>query len=79
MTRAFSGRPARALETEFVRERDGQAPAAYPEVHQLTSLLRRASAAADDPGLMALWAGTGWQDAADEPAAAVVRHIAGDG
>lgn len=79
VTRAFSGRLARALETDFVRERDGLAPAAYPEVHQLTSPLRRASAAADDPRLMALWAGTGWQEAADVPAAVVVRRIAGEG
>ena len=57
---------------------DGLAPAAYPEVHQVTSPLRKASAAADDPRLMALWAGTGWQDAADVPAAVVVRRIAGD-
>ena len=77
MTRAFSGRLARALETHFVREHTDLAPAAYPEVHQLTSPLRRASAAADDPSLMALWAGTGWRDAEDLPAAAVVRRIAG--
>ncbi|AXG14144.1 nitronate monooxygenase [Intrasporangium calvum] len=78
VTRAFSGRLARALETDFVRERDHLAPAAYPEVHHLTSPLRRASAAADDHRAMALWAGTGWRDAADVPAATVVRQIAGD-
>ncbi len=77
VTRAFSGRLGRALETDFVRERADRAPAAYPEVHHVTSPLRRASAAADDPRLMALWAGTGWRDAADLPAAAGVRRIAG--
>jgi nitronate monooxygenase len=77
VTRAFSGRPARALETDFVREHEGLAPPAYPEVHHLTSPLRRASAAADDPRLLALWAGTGWRDAVDAPAAVVVQRIAG--
>ncbi|MDC5699045.1 nitronate monooxygenase [Intrasporangium calvum] len=78
VTRAFSGRLARALETDFVRERDGLAPAAYPEVHHLTVPLRRASAAADDHRAMALWAGTGWREADDMPAGAVVRRIVGD-
>lgn len=78
VTRVFSGRLGRALETDFVREHDALAPAAYPEVHHVTSPLRRAAAAADDPRLLALWAGTGWREAADLPAATVVRGLAGD-
>ncbi|GAA6524341.1 nitronate monooxygenase [Intrasporangium sp. DVR] len=78
VTRAWSGRLARALETDFVRERDGLAPAAYPEVHHLTSPIRRASAAADDHRCLALWAGTGWREAGDVPAAVVVGRIVGD-
>lgn len=77
VTRAFSGRLARALETDFVREYADLAPAAYPEVHHLTSPLRRASAAADDPRLMALWAGVGWREAEDCPAGLVVQRLAG--
>lgn len=77
VTRAFSGRYGRALETEFIREHHGIAPAAYPELHHLTSPLRRASAAADDPAVMALWAGTGWREAQPVSAAAVVRALAG--
>jgi len=77
VTRAFSGRLGRALETDFIRERDDIAPAAYPEVHHLTSPLRRASAAADDPAVMALWAGTGWREARAVPAATIVRDLAG--
>ena len=52
------------------------APAAYPEVHHLTVPLRRAAAAADEPGLLALWAGTGWREATAVPAATVVAHFA---
>lgn len=76
VTRAFSGRWARALDTGFIRDHGPAAPAAYPEVHQVTSALRRAAARADDPELLALWAGTGWRAAQAVPAAAVVAELA---
>lgn len=76
VTRAYSGRLARGLETEFLRRHDGHAPAAYPEVHHLTVPLRRASARAERPDLLALWAGTGWQSARPVPAATVVAQFA---
>ncbi|MGO4596514.1 NAD(P)H-dependent flavin oxidoreductase [Terrabacter sp. 2RAF25] len=76
VTRAYSGRWARGLETDFVRRHDGDAPAAYPEVHHLTVPLRRASAKAERPDLLALWAGTGWRSARAVPAATVVAGLA---
>jgi nitronate monooxygenase len=76
VTRAYSGRWARGLETDFLRRHDGHAPAAYPEVHHLTVPLRRASAKADRPDLLALWAGTGWRSARAVPAATVVAELA---
>jgi nitronate monooxygenase len=76
VTRAFSGRWARGLENDFVRDHGLHAPAAYPELHHVTSPLRRAAATADDPSLMALWAGTGWRDAEPVPAAVVVSELA---
>lgn len=76
VTRAYSGRLARGLETDFLRRHDGHAPAAYPEVHHVTAPLRRASAAADRPDLLALWAGTGWRTARPVPAATVVAELA---
>ncbi|MBB2985942.1 nitronate monooxygenase [Terracoccus luteus] len=72
VTRAFSGRPARSVENEFVRRYDDGAPTAYPEVHHLTVPLRRAAAAVDDPDGVAPWAGTGLAGAREVPAAAVV-------
>ncbi|WP_217996789.1 nitronate monooxygenase [Nocardioides jensenii] len=59
VTRAFSGRYARALVNDFVRAHDGRAPSAYPNVHHLTRPIRTAAAAAGDPQGMALWAGSG--------------------
>jgi nitronate monooxygenase len=76
VTRAYSGRLARGLETDFLRRHDDQAPAAYPEVHHLTVPLRRASARAERPDLLALWAGTGWRSARAVPAATVVAELA---
>lgn len=75
VTRAFTGRWARALTTAFVREFGPVAPASYPEVHHLTVPLRRVAGAADDPALMSLWAGTGWREAQAVPAATVVAQF----
>jgi nitronate monooxygenase len=45
-------------------------------VHHVTSALRRAAAAAEDPDRLALWAGTGWRDTQAVPAAVVVAQLA---
>ncbi|WP_030383351.1 MULTISPECIES: nitronate monooxygenase [unclassified Streptomyces] len=77
-TRAFSGRPARALVNRFLREHGRYAPAAYPEVHHLTAPLRRAAAAAGDPQGMALWAGQGHRLARALPAGQLVELLAAE-
>ena len=74
-TRAFSGRVARALVNRFLRDHHANAPAAYPEVNQLTRPLRAAAARTGDPDGMSLWAGTGFRDATREPAAALVARL----
>ncbi|MFF9863945.1 nitronate monooxygenase [Streptomyces sp. NPDC013953] len=75
LTRAFSGRPARGLVNRFMREHGPYAPAAYPEVHHLTSGLRKAAAAAGDPQGMALWAGQGHRLARELPAGRLVEVL----
>ncbi|PYI69439.1 2-nitropropane dioxygenase [Arthrobacter livingstonensis] len=72
VTRAFTGRPARALVNGFVREHSAGAPNAYPEVHFLTGPLRAAAAAAGDRESLNLWAGTAWQKAASGPVAGII-------
>jgi nitronate monooxygenase len=67
VTRAFTGRPARALPNAFIAEHDADAPLGYPAVHHLTSELRKAAAAAGDPELVNLWAGTGYRNANPGP------------
>ncbi|GAA2388952.1 nitronate monooxygenase [Streptomyces glaucosporus] len=78
LTRAFSGRPARALVNRFSAEHGPHAPAAYPRVHHLTAPLRRAAAEAGDPQAMALWAGQGHRLARALPAAELVGVLAGE-
>lgn len=73
MTRAFTGKSARALVNTFVQDHTDTAPEAYPEVHFLTAPLRAAASAAQDPQALNLWAGAGWRSAQAGPAAAVVE------
>ncbi|MBT2207395.1 nitronate monooxygenase [Actinomadura sp. NEAU-AAG7] len=75
MTRAFSGRPARGLVNRFLAEHSEFAPAAYPDVHYLTSPLRKAAAAQGDPDTVNLWAGEGFRQATDAPAAEIVAAL----
>jgi nitronate monooxygenase len=77
VTRAFTGRPARALRNRFTDRYDSEAPAGYPAVHHLTSPLRKAAAAAGEPELLHLWAGTGHRHATAEPVARVLTRLAG--
>ncbi len=79
VTRAFSGRYGRGLENEFTRMLDNVAPLGYPEVHQMTSPIREAAAALEDPNGMALWAGTAFQEAKPGPAADIIATLAATG
>jgi len=77
LTRSFTGRPARALRNQFTDSFQGICPAGYPAVHHLTSPIRKAAAAAGDPEAVHLWAGTGYRQATTDPAADVLRDLAG--
>ena len=76
LTRAFTGRLARALVNEFVRDHP-DAPEAYPAVHHLTAPLRAAAAAAGDAERLNLWAGTGWRQARAGSVAEVMADLLG--
>lgn len=77
MTRAFSGRPARGLRNHFIDRYDDQAPLGYPAIHHLTSPIRKAAAAAGHFTNINLWAGRGLASATEEPAADIMRRLAG--
>lgn len=75
LTRAFSGRPARALANDFTRAYDAVAPEAYPHVHYLTSPIRSAAAEKGDPEGLNLWAGTGYEGCREAPAADILADL----
>jgi nitronate monooxygenase len=74
VSRAFSGRRARALVNQMML-RHAPAPAAYPEINNATRPLRAAAAQAGDPDHMSLYAGVGFRHAEDRSAGEVVEYL----
>jgi nitronate monooxygenase len=75
LTRAFTGRPARALRNRFTDEHSSAAPVGYPAIHLLTVPIRAAAAARLDADGLNLWAGTGYREATDRPAGDVIADL----
>lgn len=75
VTRAFSGRPARGLVNRFLAAYSDKVPAAYPDIHYVTSPLRKAAAARGDVDVVNLWAGTAFRSATESPAAEVLDRL----
>jgi nitronate monooxygenase len=79
LTRAFTGRAARGIENRFMREHEGEAPLAYPEVHNLTAPLRAAARERGDAEGFHLWAGQAYSLAvAGVPAGELVLRLSND-
>lgn len=79
VTRSFSGRYARGLANDFTRRLDAVAPPGYPELHHMTSPIRRAAVTAGDPQGTNLWAGTGYRSARAASAAEIVGELGATG
>jgi nitronate monooxygenase len=77
LTRAFSGRPARGLVNQFIRDHP-DAPRAYPEINNATRPLRAAAAAAGNTERMSLWAGQGYRSAIEQPAGEIIERLSAD-
>jgi nitronate monooxygenase len=78
LTRAFSGRPGRAIATDFVKVAaglDAPPPAPYPVQRGLTAPMKKAAAAAGDYHRMQVWAGQSAAMAKSVPAGDMVREI----
>jgi nitronate monooxygenase len=75
LTRAFTGRPARGLRNRFIDTYEPSAPLGYPAIHYLTSPLRKAAAAAGEPELVHLWAGTGHRHARRAPTEEILTQL----
>jgi nitronate monooxygenase len=75
LTRAFTGRSARGIVNEFMRDHGADAPRAYPEIHHVTAPLRQAARERGDAELVNLWAGQAHALAPEAPAAEVVARL----
>lgn len=78
LTRAFSGRPGRAIATDFVKAAarpDAPSPAPYPVQRGLTAPMKKAGAAAGDYHRMQVWAGQSAAMAKAVPAGDLTRQI----
>jgi nitronate monooxygenase len=77
LVRTLTGRWARAIPNRLVTETGAIEGIGYPELHLMTSALRKAAARKDRQDLMALWAGDLYRLARQRPAAEIVAEIGG--
>lgn len=75
VTRAFTGRSARALHTAWTDGYGRGAPAAYPHVHHVTAPLRAHGKATGEAELVHLWAGAGHRRLRSLPAGELCRAL----
>ena len=81
LTRAFSGKPGRAITTDYVRAAhasEAPPPAPYPVQRGLTASMRRDAAASRDIQRMQAWAGQAAWLARAEAAGAIVQRVWAD-
>ena len=78
MTRAFTGRLARGIRNQFLDDHSHHAPAAYPQVHYLTSPVRAAGRNAGNLDLINLWAGQTHELSRELPAAELITALMSD-
>lgn len=75
LTRAFTGRRARAVVNDFLQRYDAGAPRAYPHVLNLLRPVLTAARGAGDSATVNLWAGQSHALARDLPAAQIVEEL----
>jgi nitronate monooxygenase len=76
LTRASTGRYARALRNRFIDKHEPEAIFGFPQVAMMTATIQAAAIQLGDPHGAALWAGTAFNHAKTAPAADIVRELA---
>ena len=76
ITRAFTGRYARALRNRFIDEHERDAISGFPEVASMTAPVLAAAARTGDPHGTSLWAGTAFRHTKTGSAVDIVRELA---
>ncbi|WP_058234193.1 nitronate monooxygenase [Devriesea agamarum] len=75
LTTAFTGRPARAIANRLTDVLSEDAPSFYPQLHFLTSALRKSADENNDAENLNLWAGTGFARVRSASAAEIVHDL----
>lgn len=75
ITKAFTGRPARAIANRFTESLSESAPSLYPHLHFLTSALRKNADERGDAENLNLWAGTGFTHVSAQPATRIALGL----
>jgi nitronate monooxygenase len=76
MTRAFTGRYARALRNRFTDEHERDAISGFPGIALMTAPILAAAVRSGDPHGTSLWAGTAFRQAKKGSAVDIVRELA---
>ena len=74
-TRSFSGRPARAIENEFIRLMSGKSVLDFPIQNKLSGPLRKVAARLDDPEYQSLWAGVNFDECRQETVSELFERL----
>ncbi|OBA83199.1 2-nitropropane dioxygenase [Mycobacterium sp. 1164966.3] len=77
VTRAFTGRYARALRNRFTDDHDAHAIFGFPQVAMMTGPVQEAAVKLGDPHGVGMWAGTSFRNAKTGSVADIVRQLAG--
>ena len=77
VTKAVSGRPARAIRNRYIEEVEGlQEPLLpYPAQYSVSRALRKSAAERNDSGFMSMWAGQGVGLMRDQPVDDFMRDL----
>ena len=78
LTRAFSGRTARAIQNRLHDEYGATAPRAYPEINHVTSPLRAHGRKVGDSDVINMWAGQAHRLVESLPAEELTRRLGAD-
>jgi nitronate monooxygenase len=78
LTRAFTGRYARALRNRFIDEHERHAVSGFPEIARMTAPVQAAAIKIGDPHGTSLWAGTAFREARTGSAVDIVRGLVAD-
>lgn len=76
VTRAFTGRYARALRNRFIDQHEADAIFGFPQVAMVTGPIQAAALKLGDPHGVALWAGAAFHHVKTGPAVDIVRELA---